>query len=326
MLKKIVLLISLTFLPSACMAQDVTMTKKPFGGWKNCIWLSNGQVELVATTDIGPRIVRFGYVDGQNFLCELKSQMGLTGGDEWRNYGGHRLWHAPEMMPRTYDPDNTPIDYQWKNGKLTLTQPVEPTTGIVKQMEITLHPRSHQVTIIHRLTNTNLWPIKLAPWCLTVMALDGRAIIPQEPFHDEPEYLLPSRTLVLWPYTDMQDPRFIWGSRYLQIKQDPRAPSKQKIGALNTLGWTAYCLNDEVFIKRYPYDPKAQYVDLGCNIEIFTNPDILEIESLGPLTELDHQQTVTHTEDWFLFKANIPETEDAITRKLLPLVKKTDRP
>ena len=31
-------------------------------------------------------------------------EKGKTGGSEWHIYGGHRLWHAPEVMPRTYYP------------------------------------------------------------------------------------------------------------------------------------------------------------------------------------------------------------------------------
>jgi hypothetical protein len=39
-----------------------------FGGWPNCIRLSNGEIEVIATTDVGPRIIRVGFVGGQNLL------------------------------------------------------------------------------------------------------------------------------------------------------------------------------------------------------------------------------------------------------------------
>ena len=32
----------------------------------NCLRLSNGQVEVVVTTDIGPRIVRYAFIGGEN--------------------------------------------------------------------------------------------------------------------------------------------------------------------------------------------------------------------------------------------------------------------
>ena len=113
------------------------------------------------------------------------------------------------------------------------------------------------------------------------MAQNGRAIFPQEEYRPHPDYLLPARPLVLWHYTDMRDPRWIWGAKYIQLKQDPKAKTKQKVGLMNTLGWAAYYLKGELFIKRYDFDPKAEYPDFGCNTETFTDPDMIEIETIG---------------------------------------------
>ena len=53
-----------------------------FGGWPNCIRLSNGDIELVATTDVGPRIIRLGFVGGQNLFKNYEATLGRTGGKE----------------------------------------------------------------------------------------------------------------------------------------------------------------------------------------------------------------------------------------------------
>jgi len=169
-------------LSAASAGQLQFQEKVRYGGWQNCIRLSNGQIEIIVTTDVGPRVIRCGFVGGQNLFHEVKEELGKTGGSEWRPYGGHRLWHAPEQMPRTYAPDNGPVQYAWDGKTLTLTQPVEPSTGIQKQMEITLSPDSNHLELVHRLINKNLWDIEAAPWCLTVMAPGGRAIFPQEPY------------------------------------------------------------------------------------------------------------------------------------------------
>ena len=296
------------------------MEKVSYGGWPNCLRLSNGQVELIATTDVGPRIIRFGFVDGQNLLKEFADQLGQTGGDEWLSYGGHRLWHAPEEDPRTYCPDNVPVDYSWEGGTLKLIQPLEEITGIQKEMEITLAPDENKVAIVHRLINRNLWTVELAPWGLTVMAQGGRAILPQEEYRSHPEYLLPARPLVLWHYTDMADPRWIWGTKYIQLKQNPDAETKQKVGLRNTPGWAAYCLNGDLFLKRCNFDPDATYPDFGCNMEVYTDPDILEVEALGPLTNLQPDAAVEHVERWSLHKATVGEDESEIDEEILPLI------
>jgi len=216
--------------------RKLKMEKVSYAGWPNCIKLSNGQIELIATTDIGPRIMRFGFVGGQNLLNEYKDQVGKTGGDEWRIYGGHRLWHAPEDIVRTYSLDNSPIKHKWDGKTLILTQDVEPETGIVKEIEVTLDSKSNSVRLLHRLINKNLWEIEAACWAMSVMAQGGRLILPQEPFGPHPEFLLPARPLVLWSYTDMADPRWTWGTKYIQLKQDPKNAKKQKAGILNKQG------------------------------------------------------------------------------------------
>jgi len=303
---------------------EVKMEKVSYVGWPNCIRLSNGEIELVATTDVGPRIIRFGYVGGQNLFKEYEDQMGKTGGNEWRIYGGHRLWHCPEDHKRTYYPDNSKITYKWDGRTLKLSQPVETTTGIVKEIEVTLNAKENRVKVLHRLINENLWDVEVSAWSLTTMAPTGRIILPQEPHRPHPDYLLAARPLVLWHFTDMSDARWTWGEKYIQLRQDPNAKTKEKVGLLNKQGWGAYYLNGEIFIKRYSYDPDATYPDYGCNTETFTDGDMLEFETLGPVTRMPaNGGKAEHIESWYLFKAEIGETEAEIDGKLLPLVEKT---
>lgn len=300
------------------------MDKIAYQGWSNCIRLTQGTTELIVTTDVGPRIIRLGFSGGQNLFKEVEEHMGRTGGDEWRSYGGHRLWHAPEASPRTYAPDNAPVQADWDGVTLTLSQDVEKTTGIKKDIRIGFLANSEIVRVEHILTNTNLWDVSLSPWALSVMAQGGRAILPHEEYRSHPEYLLPARPLVLWHYTDMSDSRWLWGERYIQLKQDPKAgEDKQKIGLLNKQGWAAYILNGEVFIKRFACSDGATYPDYGCNNEVYTDGDILEVETLGPLTCLAADGgCVSHTEHWGLFKTDVSESEEDIEKTLLPLVKR----
>jgi hypothetical protein len=156
------------------------------------------------------------------------------------------------------------------------------------------------------------------------MARGGRAIYPQEPYRPHTEYLLPARPLVLWHYTDMQDPRWIWGTKYIQLRQNPQATTPQKAGFKNSPGWAAYTLGGDVFVKRFPWIDGADYPDFGCNAETFTNEDMLEIESLGPMTKLAADGgVVEHVEHWYLFKETVGEKESDIDSKLVPLLAQT---
>lgn len=300
--------------------------KYSWGGWPNCLHLINDEIDIVATTDIGPRIMRCGFIDEKNLLLELEGDMGNIGGDDYRLYGGSRLWHSPEANPRCYYPDNVPVEYKWDGKKLTLIQPIEITTGMQKEINLKMAEKGSKIEVVYNIHNRTLWPIKFALWALTLMAKTGRAIIPQEPYQNWEDNLLPVRPLILWSYTMMNDHRWIWGKKYIQLRQDPSADGPQKVGLLNKLGWEAYYLNGYVFIKRYSYDSDAEYPDFQCNTEVYTDPDLFELETLSPLKTVEPEFFLEHKENWYLFKIDLNESEESIDKKLIPLIDKTEVP
>lgn len=299
----------------------VSVETVSYGGWPNCQRVSNGQVEVIATTDVGPRLIRFGWVGGPNEFVEFPEHLGRVGGDEWRIYGGHRFWHAPEAMPRTYAPDNLPVAVSARPDGLGLTQPVEPETGIQKHLEVALAPEAAHVVVTHRLTNRGPWAVELAPWGLSAMAPGGTAILPLPPRGPHPEFLEPSSVLVLWPYTDLADPRWGWGSRYVRLRQDPGATTPQKVGALVPDGWAAYANGGRLFVKTFTPVPGGNYPDLGCSVETFTNAAMLELETLGPLVRVPPGGSTEHVEHWHLFTdVPVPASDADVDASLLPRV------
>lgn len=288
------------------------MERITWGGWEQCVRLANPKIDLVVTTAVGPRIARLGFVGERNEFWEIPEQQGLTGGDEWRLYGGHRLWHSPESMPRSYSPDNDPVEVSALPAGARFRQAVEPSTGIRKEIDVEMSPCQPYVRVTHRLRNEGVWPLRLAPWALSVMAPGGRGIVPQ-PTKCHPDFLLPNRTVTLWPYTDMTDPRVTWGSKYFVIQQSASAESAFKLGISASDGWAAYVRDDVCFLKRFEYVEGAAYPDGGCAVEIYTNgnPNMLELETLGPLTGLEPGEGLEHVEHWFLSKGMEPSGGEA---------------
>ena len=281
--------------------------------WRDCLRLANDAYELLIPLQFGIRILHFGWAGSENLFWTEPSPLQRT--DTWRVYGGHRLWHAPEHPIRTYSPDNDPIEWHWDGQQLLLRQPTEPRTGIQKEVALTLHADSVQVR--HRLVNRNLWEARLAAWALSVMRPSGVALIPQEPYRPHPDALLPVRRIALWAYTDMSDPRLRWGKRLIRVRQDPHAAAPLKIGVSNTLGWIAYWLGETLFVKRHAYEPSAEYPDLGCNTEVFTNAEMLELETLSPLVVLPPDSALEHTEWWSLHRVGAYlDDEDALLETL----------
>jgi hypothetical protein len=145
------------------------------------------------------------------------------------------------------------------------------------------------------------------------MAEGGIGVFPQEPFQAHSENLLPVRPLVLWGYTNMDDERWNWGERLVRLAQRG-VSSYQKIGAFVSAGWAAYINDGVMFLKRFPAI-QATYPDFGCNFEMFTRHDMLELESLGPLTSIAPGAHVDHHEEWHLLQ-DVGDTDDEIIKKV----------
>lgn len=304
--------------------QRVDLEKTEYKGWPNCYRLSNHIIDLIVTTDVGPRIIRFGFVGGENEFKEYEDMAGKRGGAVWRIYGGHRLWHAPEAKPRSYCPDNSPVTLEQHADFVGLVQPIEAITGIQKEMDIRLSSTEAHVEVTHRLRNTNLWAVELAPWALSVMAQGGTAIIPLPPRRSHEESLVPTNTIALWAYTDMADPRWHWGRKYVMLRQDPQLEKPQKVGVMVQDGWAAYVRAGHLFVKKFNYVEGARYPDFGCSVEVFTNADMLELETLGPLVHLQPGAAVEHVEHWRLFAGVPPPANDIdVDRDVLTPIKTT---
>ena len=61
-----------------------------WGGWPHCYRLSNLEIELILTADVGPRVIRCGFVGGPNVFKEYAQEMGGRGEETWKIRGGDR--------------------------------------------------------------------------------------------------------------------------------------------------------------------------------------------------------------------------------------------
>lgn len=292
----------------------------PYAGWENCVKITNGIIDAIITTDVGPRIIFFGFCNDVNEFCEYPDQVGTVGGDEWNIFGGHRLWHSPEAKPRTYQPDNTKIDWKEIKNGVYIIQPTESWTHIQKTIEFVLEPNAPSATVIHSLTNKGPWPIELAVWALSVMAPGGKAIIPHP--QGDPKALLPNRVLALWPYTNMNDKRVYWGDKFTILSQDTSATCPFKVGLSVADGWTAYANHNHLFVKYFIYDEDGNYPDFGVSVESYTDERMLELETISPLVTLEPGESVSYEENWVLIdNVKAPSNDDDVVKNIIPYIK-----
>ena len=286
-----------------------------YRGWNNVYRISNATVELLVLADVGPRVISYGFVGGENIFHEIPEQAGLTGGSEFRLYGGHRLWVSPEV-DRTYYPDNSLVAVYQDHNLVRFTPPPEstsPGSNLQKELEIKLDEHGAQVTLEHVVTNRDSRPTDLAPWAPTMMKAGGRSILPLPPRAPmDKDHFRPVGPLTLWSFTDFADSRWTLGTEYIQLRQQQNPIGRfqeQMTGIYNPAGWGAYFLRETLFVKNAPVINGAAYPDFGCNFEVFANPDFLELETLGPIVQLNPGESTRHIESWKLFR-DVPEGED----------------
>jgi hypothetical protein len=275
--------------------------------------LGNAHVRLEFLAEAGPRIVRLMLAGSdENQLAEVPDVHWTTPYGEYYLRGGHRLWHAPEAVPRSSIPDNSGLTIEEQDGAVRLSQPPEPDTRIRKSIEIRLHDDGPAVTVRHELMNGGVRPVELAPWAITQMRLGGVAVLPQRVEPMDSDGIAPNRHLVLWPHTHWHDPRLRLGDEYVLIEAQPE-PSAFKVGYLNHHGWIGYLREGVLFVKRFEPRTDQPHADMSCNVEVYCNGRFIELETLAPLIRLEPGRSVTHVETWELYAGLCkPQTLDEV--------------
>jgi hypothetical protein len=320
---KLILLVGLSLMVASHASADVRVEKMEYKGWRNCYRVSNGEIELIVTGDVGPRVMRFGFVGGQNLFKEFADQLGGTREEKHQLRGGDRVWKAPEDPVATWAPDNVPVEITITANGLIARAPIEPLTSLQKEIEVRMAASGTEVTVLHRITNRSLFSLEYSVWALTMMAPGGIAISGFPPRGRHPANLEATNPLVMWAYTNLSDKRWVFTKKYLTLRQDPANAEAQKLGMFNANTWGAYFLNGEAFIKSAHANSGEPYPDFGCSFETFTNNEFLEIETLGPLTRLPPGKTAEQVEQWSLHRGvRLTElTDEAIDAVIQPLLR-----
>jgi hypothetical protein len=283
----------------------------------DCVELDNTALSLLVTQSTGPRVLRLRLHGKESPFAEVPDfSLEHPGGGRFHVWGGHRLWHAPEMARRTYLPDDAPPEIEEVAGGLVVSQPVEVATGLQKSLRITLPPDAAVVVVDHILANRGLWPVRSAPWAITQLRPGGVAILPQGRTAAGAEGLLPNRQLALWPYTDVRSPHLEWGNDHILVHASLRRGAL-KLGFPNPRGWLAYHWRDGLLVKWARFEPGKEYFDLGSSSECYCNDRFLELETMGPACTIGPEESVRHREVWQLYDGVSFSPEEGAIRALV---------
>ncbi len=276
----------------------------------DCLEFSFGEVTILVTQSVGPRILSLKFRNSDNIFAELPGQY-LSYRDDKKFYffGGHRLWIAPEIPEVTYSPDNFPVELNQDLNSISLIQKADPTTGLQKEIRIQAGKIENTLIIDHFIHNRGKKQSLIAPWAITQLNREGTAILPfdERPGNENP--LLPNRTIILWPYTELCDQRISIKDGFIFIHpQAGKGPLK--LGIPNVQNWLAFRYKNTMFIKFSKKLNKPLGLDLGAAGQCYCNDQFIELETLGNLETIAPGDSLRHREVWKLAEVDFPGDDE----------------
>jgi len=227
---------------------------------ETCVRVTGAPLEPVILCGAGPRIVGLER-DGSNLFAVCPDAVLESDGMEpLRLHGGHRLWVAPEVPEVTYRPDVGQVEVSVHRLTLSIRGAVDGVTGLQREIRMRLSASREQIEVDHLVANHGRATRRLAPWALTMLPLGGEALLPQARVAPGAGTLQPHRSLVLWPYTRLDDDRLDLDADTIVVRATPPATGGRpagagsvmanplKLGWPNARGWMAYRNRGTLFV------------------------------------------------------------------------------
>lgn len=254
-----------------------------------------GPYRLGIANDFGPRIVSLRRDGGSELLAQLDPSRVIEYPDGiYRFHGGHRLWASPEIPEITYANDDHACKVSVEADTATITAP---TDGAGLSKTIVIGRDGDDLSVEHTITGASRSD-QVAAWAITQFPLGGTAFLPIEGGDTGPR---PNRKVVLWPYTELDDPRLRFGEAVVivEARDGPPlkigvGPSPQRLGYLRK-GW--------LFVKQTMSPPRGAAPDFGALSQVYLGQGFCELEGVGELVATG-EHPATMTERWSVVRCD----------------------
>ncbi|HZK28704.1 MAG TPA: hypothetical protein VFD19_00630 [Clostridia bacterium] len=279
---------------------------RPYAHFGNCLHVSNGTIEIVASLEFGIRIVHFSLLGQDNiFYVQSEDADYLRTEDGWFLRGGARFCLAPEDRHNVYYPDNEAVAYEISEHSVQLKQPEDRWLNIEKTITFCFTDNPNTLQVKYEIKNVGAVPIEGSVWAITAVCPGGTL---EFPWPAGAFSATPARNLILWNTTSLTDERLIWKPQEVEIQQ--RAQDDYfKLGTFLRTGEATYTADQQVFVKRFPVFTDRNYPDGNVNFEVFTCRQMMEVESLAPLGTIDPGDSALHSEEWAITRREMQVNE-----------------
>lgn len=244
-------------------------------------------------TAFGPRVtgLRLGGLD--NVLAALSPTV-VVGPDAnpYRFHGGHRVWASPEIPEITYSPDDFECAVN-ADARTVVVSARPDRAGIVK--ELTVSAQGVSLLVVNRLLFTRDLGRRMAAWAITQFPYGGTAIMPVTGEPTGPE---PNRSVVLWPYTSLADPRLTLTDSAVLVEASGEIPVK--VGTGPSPGKLGYLRDGLLFSKTVEPAGGGNAPDRGAVGQVFVGDGFCELESVGRLRRATEGAIASVSEVWTL--------------------------
>lgn len=273
-----------------------------------CVSINNGTVKVIVSVDVGPKIIFWGYTNGENMLYipydifEYSEPISQNFPPDifFKRYG-HEIMLAYENSKPVVLSSGTTIYSILQEGVVFSCSC--PKLGLSVNLEIVIQDNLNSIMVIHSIENTNDKTQNFSICSSTFVSQGGTLLVPQNIENLDNS---PNRVLSLWKKSNINDFRLYIANEYLRFNNILTDKSSVlKLGINNKRAWSTYTKDGNTFLKHYLHNKKARYLNFDSSFIIDSKKNLLSLKVLSPIYKVKKNEVAKMAEYWSLFPNKI---------------------
>ncbi len=269
----------------------VSVRAVAFRQWSSAVEVNNDAIRLVYVPQIG-RIMYFGRIHGPNVLWV---NSGVNPGESWVNWGGDKLWPAPQSRwnwPPDKDIDGSRWSVELNRDGFTTTSPVSVKDGIRFRRTVRMSPAGRGVEITNTLQKLAGEPLELSIWQIAQVDNPEWASLPYQVRPEVPN------GYAAYDRQDFADNTIVASDRVIFHRHRSKSI---KFGSAGNTGRLQAKVGESIFNMQADYREGERYPDNGRAQQIYLSADPLayaELELVSPLRTYARGDESSFTVRW----------------------------